>query len=99
MREVWSVQVLRHFPVPSELKIKDFNNWTRRLWQDKEKRQEASPGGRGERAGMAGSHPRKAGQLQEKPLLWTSGVLWVWSCGCGAVSGECSVLSQLGAGG
>lgn len=35
--EVWSVQVLGHFPVPLELKIKDFYNWTRR--HDKEKHQ------------------------------------------------------------
>lgn len=48
---------------------------------------------------MVGSHLRKLGQLQEKPLLWTIGVLWVPQCGCGALGGERSVLSQLGAGG
>lgn len=34
---------------------------------------------------MVGSHLRKLGQLQEKPLLWTISVLWVPQCGWGAL--------------
>lgn len=39
MGEVCSIQLLGHFPVSLELNIKNFNNWTRRLWHDREKHQ------------------------------------------------------------
>lgn len=85
--------------MPLELTAKDFNNWTRRIWHEREKHHFQGK----RKKGWDGRFlPEGSRAVAEESLVWTSCALWAPQCRWGVPylgrALQSAALSQLGVG-